>query len=159
MQGIPSFDGTAQSPTARHIPEDTLHYTIHLPPSLTLGTPQESLATLITAHVYSLLQPEGERWLWHKDAWQLCVVPEKDPQDRRRKFGVVVDKVAQGLDDGSSDEDAEDADSHHARKGPSAEGWGKLEGRMRIGDAVDDEWLVVWLLRCVSERWPEVIVS
>lgn len=34
----------------------------------------------------------------------------------------------------------------------------KLEGRMRVGDAVDDEWLVVWLLTQVSKKWPEFII-
>jgi hypothetical protein len=34
-----------------------------------------------------------------------------------------------------------------------------LEGRMRVGDAVDDEWLVVWLLREVSRKWPELVIS
>ncbi|KZW02112.1 SGT1-domain-containing protein [Exidia glandulosa HHB12029] len=33
-----------------------------------------------------------------------------------------------------------------------------LEGRMRVGDCVDDEWLVVWLLRQVSRQW-DVVVS
>ena len=28
-----------------------------------------------------------------------------------------------------------------------------LEGRMRVGDCVDDEWCVVWLLREVSKKW------
>lgn len=28
-----------------------------------------------------------------------------------------------------------------------------LEGRMRVGDCVDDEWCVVWLLREISKRW------
>ena len=28
-----------------------------------------------------------------------------------------------------------------------------LEGRMRVGDSVDDEWCVVWLLREVSKKW------
>lgn len=35
----------------------------------------------------------------------------------------------------------------------------KLEGRMRVGDAVDDEWLVVWLLRQISERHPTLAIS
>jgi hypothetical protein len=35
---------------------------------------------------------------------------------------------------------------------------GKLEGRMRVGDAVDDEWLVVWLLREVSRKWPDLVI-
>ncbi|KAG0703146.1 SGT1 protein-domain-containing protein [Suillus ampliporus] len=28
-----------------------------------------------------------------------------------------------------------------------------LEGRMRVGDSVDDEWCVVWLLREISKKW------
>ena len=28
-----------------------------------------------------------------------------------------------------------------------------LEGRMRVGDCVDDEWCVVWLLKEVSAKW------
>lgn len=32
-----------------------------------------------------------------------------------------------------------------------------LEGRMRVGDCVDDEWLVVWLLREISKRWDVAI--
>lgn len=34
----------------------------------------------------------------------------------------------------------------------------KLEGRMRVGDAVDDEWLVVWLLREVSKKWKDLVI-
>ncbi|ORY34285.1 SGT1 protein-domain-containing protein [Naematelia encephala] len=34
-----------------------------------------------------------------------------------------------------------------------------LEGIMRVGDAVDDEWLVVWLLREVSRKWPDIVIS
>jgi hypothetical protein len=32
-----------------------------------------------------------------------------------------------------------------------------LEGDMRVGDAVDDEWCVVWLLREISTRWDVAI--
>jgi hypothetical protein len=34
----------------------------------------------------------------------------------------------------------------------------KLEGTMRVGDAVDDEWLVVWLLREVSKKWKDLVI-
>lgn len=34
----------------------------------------------------------------------------------------------------------------------------KLEGRIRVGDALDDEWLVVWLLREVSRSWSGLII-
>jgi hypothetical protein len=33
-----------------------------------------------------------------------------------------------------------------------------LSGTMRVGDAVDDEWLVVWLLREVSRKWPQLVI-
>ncbi|KIJ68680.1 hypothetical protein HYDPIDRAFT_173344 [Hydnomerulius pinastri MD-312] len=32
-----------------------------------------------------------------------------------------------------------------------------LEGRMRVGDCVDDEWCVVWLLKEISKQWDVVI--
>jgi len=32
-----------------------------------------------------------------------------------------------------------------------------LEGHMRIGDCVDDEWCAVWLLREISSSWDVVI--
>lgn len=32
-----------------------------------------------------------------------------------------------------------------------------LEGRMRVGDAVDDEWCVVWLLREISKHWDIIV--
>ncbi|KAI9572712.1 SGT1 protein-domain-containing protein [Boletus coccyginus] len=34
-----------------------------------------------------------------------------------------------------------------------------LEGRMRVGDAVDDEWCVVWLLREISKQWDVVVCA
>ncbi|CAK9779392.1 hypothetical protein CC85DRAFT_288640 [Cutaneotrichosporon oleaginosum] len=44
-------------------------------------------------------------------------------------------------------------------KAAAREGLPRLEGRMRVGDAVDDEWLVVWLLREVSRKWPDLVTS
>jgi hypothetical protein len=35
-------------------------------------------------------------------------------------------------------------------------GW-HLEGRIRVGDSIDDEWCLVWLLREISEKWDFVI--
>jgi len=32
-----------------------------------------------------------------------------------------------------------------------------LEGRVRVGDSIDDEWCVVWLLREISKKWDFVI--
>lgn len=37
-------------------------------------------------------------------------------------------------------------------------GW-QLEGTVRVGDCVDDEWCVVWLLREISKKWDVVIRS
>ncbi|KZT06347.1 uncharacterized protein LAESUDRAFT_679939 [Laetiporus sulphureus 93-53] len=39
---------------------------------------------------------------------------------------------------------------------PDCEGW-VLEGRMRVGDCVDDEWCAVWLLREISAKWDVTI--
>lgn len=32
-----------------------------------------------------------------------------------------------------------------------------VEGRMRVGDCVDDEWCAVWLLKEISMKWDLVI--
>ena len=32
-----------------------------------------------------------------------------------------------------------------------------LEGRMRVGDSVDDEWCTVWLLKEMSSKWDVAI--
>ncbi|KAJ9104213.1 hypothetical protein QFC19_004030 [Naganishia cerealis] len=162
MEGIPSFDPSASgNTTTRQVPEDTLHYIIHLPATgESSGQPSpnpESLAILITTYVESLL-PGGSQWLWHKDSWELRVVPEKDIQDRRRRFGEIVDKVTMG-------EEGEHSDEEDLALAPSADNLKshaqgrRLEGRMRIGDAVDDEWLVVWLLTRVSLKWPDLVIS
>jgi hypothetical protein len=39
---------------------------------------------------------------------------------------------------------------------PDGEGW-VLEGIMRVGDCVDDEWCVVWLLKEISAKWDVVV--
>ncbi|KAG8932821.1 hypothetical protein FRC02_000505 [Tulasnella sp. 418] len=42
------------------------------------------------------------------------------------------------------------------RSGKSANQW-VIEGTMRVGDCVDDEWCVVWLLTEISKKWDVVI--
>ncbi|WRT63689.1 uncharacterized protein IL334_000612 [Kwoniella shivajii] len=50
-------------------------------------------------------------------------------------------------------------DSWELKVIPSVGSEGKLEGTMRVGDAVDDEWLVVWLLKKISEKWNDIIIG
>ncbi|WVF66182.1 hypothetical protein IAT40_000922 [Kwoniella sp. CBS 6097] len=70
-------------------------------------------------------------WLWNKDAWEL--------------------KVGHHLGAGAG---------AGAGAGTALGEFGsKLEGRMRVGDAVDDEWLVVWLLREISKKWSDFIIG
>jgi hypothetical protein len=38
----------------------------------------------------------------------------------------------------------------------NTESW-NLEGRMRVGDSVDDEWCTVWLLKEISSIWDVAI--
>lgn len=40
---------------------------------------------------------------------------------------------------------------------PDNDGAWILEGRMRVGDCVDDEWCTVWLLKKISSKWDVVI--
>ncbi|KAF9459426.1 SGT1-domain-containing protein [Collybia nuda] len=43
-----------------------------------------------------------------------------------------------------------------ANPDPAGDGW-IMEGRMRVGDCVDDEWCAVWLLKEISTKWDLVI--
>ena len=95
------------------ISEDTLQYTLYLPPDQSDRVSATTLAALLTEHAQSLLPGH----LWHRDAFELKVAP--DPEGNR---DVWV-----------------------------------LEGRMRVGDCIDDEWCVVWLLRELSSKWDLVI--
>lgn len=98
--------------------------------------------------------------MWHKDPWELRLVQEDDIQDRRYFQGIATKRTSTGGEEDDSEEDSEQEDgtvSVAKRERPT--NGRKLQGRMRIGDAVDDEWLVVWLLRQVSSKWPELIIS
>ena len=37
------------------------------------------------------------------------------------------------------------------------EGLSRIEGTMRVGDCVDDEWCVVWILFQISKKWDVAI--
>ena len=39
---------------------------------------------------------------------------------------------------------------------PDGQGW-LIEGRMRVGDCIDDEWCLAWLLKELSTRWDVAI--
>ncbi|KAJ2928898.1 hypothetical protein H1R20_g8201, partial [Candolleomyces eurysporus] len=94
------------------IAEDTLQYTIYPPPNLTDKASVTTFAACFQSYIEILLA----EFIWHRDAFELKVVPNPE------------------------DDDA----------------W-ILEGRMRVGDCVDDEWCVVWLLREISSKWDVVI--
>ncbi|EGO02725.1 hypothetical protein SERLA73DRAFT_70211 [Serpula lacrymans var. lacrymans S7.3] len=95
------------------ISEDTVQYTIYPPTDLLEKSSVITFATQLQSLVDSLL-PD---FLWHRDPFQLKVVPNPFTKDA----------------------------------------W-ILEGRMRVGDSVDDEWCAVWLLKEISARW-DVVVS
>ncbi len=110
------------------IAEDTLQYALY--PSQDVAKDRAtvtSLAALLEEFVSSLLP---QRFIWHKDAFELKVVKDND---------------VKSLDRGSGKE-----------KEFGGELW-MLEGRMRVGDCVDDEWCVVWLMKEISAKWDVAI--
>lgn len=88
---------------------DTVQYTLYPSTELSDKTSATSLAACLLKHAEDLT---GENFIWHKDPFELRVVPDTFHKDQ----------------------------------------W-VLEGTMRVGDCVDDEWCMVWLLRQISERW------
>ena len=96
------------------IAEDTLQYTLHPPPGFSDRAAVTTFVACISTYVDNLL-PD---FIWHRDAFELKVVPNPD-SDRN-------------------------------------ETW-LLEGRMRVGDCIDDEWCAIWLLKEISAKWNVVI--
>ncbi|KAK0198551.1 SGT1 protein-domain-containing protein [Armillaria mellea] len=94
------------------ISEDTLQYALYPPQSLSDKPSVTTFAACMHTYVDSLL-PD---FIWHRDAFELKVVPN-----------------------------------------PDFDGQWMLEGRMRVGDSVDDEWCTVWLLKEISNKWDVAI--
>lgn len=91
------------------IAEDTLHYSLY-PGS---DSSDKSSVTALAACIFTYISTLLPDFLWHRDAFELKVVPDPDSDSS----GYM------------------------------------LEGRMRVGDCVDDEWCTVWLLREISTKW------
>ena len=112
------------------IAEDTLQYALYPTQEIAKDrTAVTSLAALLEEFVSSLLP---QRFLWHKDAFELKVVKDPDSSSPERKSLGKEKESSEG------------------------ESW-MLEGRMRVGDCVDDEWCVVWLMREISAKWDVAI--
>ncbi|KAK0233331.1 SGT1 protein-domain-containing protein [Armillaria fumosa] len=94
------------------ISEDTLQYALYPPQSLSDKPSVITFAACMHTYVDSLLP----NFIWHRDAFELKVVPN-----------------------------------------PDVDGQWMLEGRIRVGDSVDDEWCTVWLLKEISNKWDVVI--
>ncbi|KAF7306610.1 hypothetical protein MIND_00452400 [Mycena indigotica] len=94
------------------ISDDALQYALYLTHEQSNKAAVASLAACVSDYVDQLLP----NFLWHRDAFELKVVPRDDePQDYY------------------------------------------LEGTMRVGDCVDDEWCTVWLLKQISAKWDVAI--
>ena len=113
------------------IAEDTLQYIIY-PPS-TSATSEAACAALGTQilDLIAQLLPSSVGFLWHRDGFEVRVV-ECGPHEMVASTGRS-DDVDVSMEEGEKEKQ-----------------W-KLEGRMRVGDSVNDEWCVVWLLREVSK--------
>ena len=94
------------------ISEDTIHYTIYSPVDSSDKSSVTALAAIVSKYVNTIF-PD---FLWHRDAFEVKLVPDQD----------------------------------------NIESW-ILEGRMRVGDSVDDEWCTVWLLKEISSKWDVTI--
>ncbi|KZP00895.1 hypothetical protein CALVIDRAFT_533227 [Calocera viscosa TUFC12733] len=110
------------------INDDTLSYALHFPAAQSTPAELLALAALILEHVRKLLPQD---FLWHRDAFELRLASHHSNGNAKGKGKAKEEEVKEG------------------------ELW--LEGTMRVGDSVDDEWAAVWLLWEVSALWDCVI--
>ena len=111
------------------IPQDSVHVTLHLAPA---SSSSEAAATALAAQINDYIYQDllPSDWVWHRDSLDLKVV-KKQPSS---SVGSRQDS------DGEPDE------------------W-RLEGLMRVGDSIEDEWVAVWLLKMITGKWEGVVGS
>jgi hypothetical protein len=126
--------------SSRSIPQDAVHYTFYLPSSTSHSLPSAAaLASQITHTIEHELLPK--EWIWHRDSFQLTT----NDSVRERKEASVAGrtKAAAGEKQGSDGEE---------------EDW-VLRGVMRVGDSIEDEWVVVWLMKEITARFEGVVAT
>lgn len=80
----------------------------------------------LAAQIEELVRELLPDHIWHRDSFEAKAVPDR--------LGNAKTMLKYGGEEGLG------------------EVW-MLEGRIRVGDCVDDEWCAVWLLREASRRW------
>ena len=91
-----------------------------------------------------------------EDTLRYVLYPTQDLSDRASVTTLAV--VMQEHADSLLPEMQWHRDSFQLQVVPNPSGKGfVLEGTMRTGDCVDDEWCAVWLLREISQKWDVVI--
>lgn len=115
------------------ISEDTLVYSI----CPTFSASGKSEVTALAASIEAFVEATLPNHIWHRDGFELK---------------VVQDKFSSTILANDRDVPRDDSFNSHVDSGC----W-KLEGYMRVGDSVDDEWLAVWLLKEISARWDVAI--
>lgn len=107
------------------ISEDTLEYNVFPSPE---DARSEVACAALGARIQSIVTNEmlPETFIWHRDTFELKVVP------------CLPHEIPALSSSGSPSKN-------------NAEKIWKLEGRMRVGDSVNDEWCVVWLWREISK--------
>ena len=126
----PSPSPKMSSRPSPSIPQDTLSLTLYLPPSSSSSlSTATALAAQINTFIYSDLLPKS--WIWHRDSLDLKIV-KKEASSRLKKQG--------------------------GEKETELDEW-RLEGIMRVGDSIEDEWVAVWLVKEITGKWEGVVGS
>lgn len=107
------------------VSEDALVYNLY-PSANATG---KAAVTALAARIDEFIGTALPNHIWHRDAFELKVVRNKATSTKDGRYS-------------SSGPDNRDVNT---------EQW-MLEGYMRVGDSVDDEWLVVWILKEISEK-------
>lgn len=157
---------------SRRVPDDTCNYTIHF--SNVKSSRPELQATCLSIESFARKLSSGPQvgggdYIWGAEEWGFKLEVKGRPAAKKGSEGKGDKKAGDGLERMDLDLSEEnrfqeiadqDVGGTGNQEGGNQEGmeyW--LEGSTRVGESIEDEWWILYLLREVSNVWKDAIIG
>ena len=119
----------------KHLPDDCIEYSIYILDSVSNDSKTRELLREVQSSATKLIKTSLKGFIWQRQEFGLQLV---------RENGKVLTQLASA--------------SQHCLT-LSFQGRSFLQGRTNFGDSVEDEWLIVYLLRQLSIQHPDIWIT